>query len=489
VAITDLKIYAIDAETFYDFFASEPSFRMGIADLLAERLRRRTSAKENSPTVAAIALPPGCPYAFALVCALIRGLDYYARVACVDGIELTTKKDIHTVGNEIQSWRSWAKEDEICVATVPTTAAEALRPYLRPGDVLLVVEDENLSPAVHVRRDWDSIATTVLRLCTSGRTTWESDDAWAFRLDFHEIASAESGREWDRARVPVLDSIARWITRRTIGVALGAGAARGFAHIGVLKLLDEAQIPIDCLSGSSIGGLVALAYALTGSADRALDLLRVNVGANKLIRDFSIIPRVSVLRGAKVRRISEQICANRSFADLTRPIFIVATDLLRGQRLVFDHGLLAPAGLATTAIPAVFPPIEIGNAWAVDGALISRVPVDVLERHRCGLKIAVSLRAGSAAKNLALEQELMRAMKAPFGLVHVIAQLLDVIGSRQNATDVAEADIVIAPETGPRAGMNFDAFNAMVEAGQTEAKRVLPDVLEAVNAILQPRRL
>ena len=112
----DSEIYAITNRTFDKLFANEPSFRDGIANLLAERLRRRTSAKERAPTCALIGLPADSSR---LASVLVRGVDYYARVIDVHGGPSAAKRDVEAVGGDIESWRSSALEGEVCMAAVP----------------------------------------------------------------------------------------------------------------------------------------------------------------------------------------------------------------------------------------------------------------------------------------------------------------------------------------------------------------------------------
>jgi predicted acylesterase/phospholipase RssA/CRP-like cAMP-binding protein len=484
IAERDSEIYAITNQTFDKLFANEPSFRDGIANLLAERLRRRTSAKERAPTCALIGMPV---YSSSLANVLVRGVDYYARVIDVHGGLSPANRDVEAVGGDIESWRSSAREGEVCMAAVPTAWIGALRSHMRPGDALLLVDDGTSPFDLAGLNDWDFTNIATVKIGADARRSTRSDEMWPFRLDDAEIATAELAPEWNRTATPVLDSIVRWIARRAVGIALGAGAARGFAHIGVLGVLESAGVPIDCLSGSSIGGIIALVYAKTGSADGAFELSRTYLGSNQKIRDLCLFPRSSLFRGLKARRISERMAAGQHFADLTRPVFVVATDLLRGDRVVIDRGALATAALATSAIPGVFPPIETGSAWVVDGGIASRVPVDLLERRRCGLKIAVNVRSDPEAENDGSRRDLKRAMSMPFGLVRVIARSLDIVSLRHTATDVQGSDIVITPLTHSFPGTNFGAISSMVAVGKAEAERVLPGLLSAVDEVLRPR--
>jgi NTE family protein len=481
IAERESRIYLITARTFDKLFADEPSFRKGISDLLARRLRLRTSHKESTPTCVLVGLPS---VPSALPRALVRAVDYYAHVA--ETRLVAFDQDIEAIGSEIDTWRASAHLSEVCVAALPARRITELRIHTRPGDAVLLVDDGTPLSGPALPGDWKIDIATVRVGCAVRRPA-SANEVWSYRLEDAEIAAAEIATDWSPRTAPVLDSIARWIARRTIGIALGAGSARGFAHIGVLSVLDAAGVPIDCLSGSSIGGIIALAYAMSGSADGAYDLARSTLGSNEMIRDVSFFPRTALLRGRKVRRSADRVSAGRYFPDLTRPALVVTADLITGQRIVLDSGLVASAFIATAAIPGVLPPVKTSEHWLVDGALVSRVPVDLLGRWRCGLKIAVNVVIDPKAEGSDLHADLRRAMNGPFGLGRVITRSWELLGVSHGTAEAQAADIVIRPRTHLLSGGDFGAISAFVAAGSAAAEQELPGILDAVDKLLRRR--
>jgi len=483
IAERNSSIYMIPARTFDRLFADEPAFRRGIADLLAERLRLRTSAKALGPTCAFLVRPSS---ASALPSALVRGVDHYAHVFEISG-RAAALGGADAMAREIDSWRASARVGEVCVAACAASRIAELRTYTRPGDAVLVIDDGTSIAHSSLCSGWGMVDLAVVRIGAAARHSGRSDEKWSYRVDDTEINTAESTTAWDGRATPVLDSIARWIARRTIGIALGAGAARGFAHIGVLAVLDEAGIPVDCLSGTSIGGIVALLYAMSGSAEGAYDLARRTIGSNALIRDVSIVPRVALLRGRKVRRNAERISAGKHLSDLTRPALAVAADLITGRRVVLDRGLVASALVATAAIPGVLPPVKAGDDWLVDGALVTRVPANLLNRWRCGIKLAVNVDTEVNVEDPMVRARLRRALSGPFSLASIIGRSWELLGISQGEAETQAADIVINPLMPSQSSYDFDAIDSLVAAGRAAAEQALPDILDAVKALVRPR--
>jgi predicted acylesterase/phospholipase RssA/CRP-like cAMP-binding protein len=483
IAVRDCRLYEISARTFDKLFADEPAFRRGIADLLAQRLRLRTSDKQQAPICAFIALPP---FASAVSKALARGVDHYAQVVELGCFQSGSGKT-QVLGRQIDSWRASAHVGEICVVSVLAQSLGGLQDYTRPGDAVLLIDDGAELPALTLSAGWGLTDVAMVRVGAAARQAGQADQTWSYRLEDAEIAAALSAPEWNPRATPVLDSIARWMARRTVGVALGSGAARGFAHVGVLDVLDAAGVPIDFLSGSSMGGIVALYYAITGSADGAGALVRSTLGSKKLIWDVSILPRLALFRGRKGRRSAERVAGGKYFPDLTRPAIAVAADLIKGERVVLDRGLVTTAAVATATIPGLFPPVRCGEQWLVDGAVVSRVPVDLLDRWRCGLKIAVNVELSANAEDAQARATLQRALHGLFGLRSIIARSWELLGVSHGAAETQAADIVINAGTQQHSGYDFDAIDSFISAGRAAAERKLPEILDAVKSLIRPR--
>lgn len=165
--------------------------------------------------------------------------------------------------------------------------------------------------------------------------------------------------------------------KASIGLALSGGGVRGLAHIGVLELLEEREIPVDYLAGTSMGGIVAVLYA-AGVSTAELKHLSATTG----ILDFATPDpnRYGLLGHAKMRQFFVKVLggAELRFEDLEIPTTVVATDLERGEVVLLNEGELIPALLATSAFPFMFGPVRHHGRWLVDGGVLNNLPVDIV---------------------------------------------------------------------------------------------------------------
>lgn len=186
----------------------------------------------------------------------------------------------------------------------------------------------------------------------------------------------------------------RFYRRPVIGLALSGGGARGLAHIGVLKLLEQEGIPIDYLAGTSMGGIIAAAYAAGMSADEIEAEARNLARPRSLLRLIDVnIPRYGLMNGHGVQQyLKEVLGESLDFADLKIPLGLVAVDLVSGQEIVLREGPVVDAVRASAAVPVVFEPVEIGDWRLVDGGYLNNLPVDVARDMGAEVVIAVDVR-------------------------------------------------------------------------------------------------
>ncbi|WP_041707396.1 patatin-like phospholipase family protein [Alicyclobacillus acidocaldarius] len=173
-----------------------------------------------------------------------------------------------------------------------------------------------------------------------------------------------------------------------VGVALGSGGAKGFAHIGVLLALAEHGVPVHAIAGSSMGALVAGVYAM-GVPPRVMRALAVNLRRRHWL-DFTV-PKMGFIQGEKVRTVVATMTRQGTFADTAIPLAIVATDLIKRRLVVFRSGLIADAVRASISIPGVFVPVVRDGAVYVDGGVLERVPVQACWDLGVDLVIAVDV--------------------------------------------------------------------------------------------------
>jgi NTE family protein len=169
------------------------------------------------------------------------------------------------------------------------------------------------------------------------------------------------------------------IHKPRLGLALSGGGARGLAHIGVLKILAREGIPIDCLSGTSMGGVIAAGYAAGMSP---MDMEREAIATTRLRKLIRLadpgIPDPGLLRGQRLLEYFESLLGKRTFAELEYPLALVAVDMIARQEVVLSEGTVSLALRATTAIPGLISPVETDGMQLVDGGLLDNLPVDAV---------------------------------------------------------------------------------------------------------------
>jgi NTE family protein len=238
-----------------------------------------------------------------------------------------------------------------------------------------------------------------------------------------------------------------------IGLALGGGAARGFAHIGVIQVLEESGIRPDLVVGTSAGSLVAALYA-AGKGGRELAALAQSMDEGA-ITDWSF-PARGLIRGEALARYVREQTGGRSIEQMKLPLGIVATDLDNGQGINFRIGDPGVAVRASSAVPAVFQPVRIGQREYVDGGLVAPVPVSFARQMGAELVIAVDI---STPPDGAATGDLMR----------VLLQTFSIMGRSINQFELRDADIVLRPKLAGVSSADFAARSRAIQAGREAA--------------------
>jgi NTE family protein len=245
-----------------------------------------------------------------------------------------------------------------------------------------------------------------------------------------------------------------------IGLALGGGAARGFAHIGVIQVLEEAGIRPDLVIGTSAGSLVAALYASGKSGVDLATLAQAMDGG--AITDWSF-PGRGLIRGEALARFVREHTGGKRIEQMKLPLGIVATDLDSGQGIVFRVGDTGVAVRASSAVPAVFQPVRIGTREFVDGGLVAPVPVRYARQMGAQLVIAVDI---SEATEGAATSDAIR----------MLLQTFSIMGRSINQFELAEADIVLRPKLAGVSGTDFSTRTRSIQAGRDAATAMLGDL-------------
>ncbi len=268
--------------------------------------------------------------------------------------------------------------------------------------------------------------------------------------------------------VPITPITPNVIAKRLpkIGLALGGGAARGFAHIGVIQVLEEAGIKPDLVVGTSAGSLVAAIYA-SGKTGAQLQTVAETM-EEAALTDW-ILPFVSrgMLRGeALARYVSGQV-GGKTIESFPLPLGIVATDLHNGQGVLFMRGDTATAVRASSAVPAVFQPVKIGTREYVDGGLVSPVPVRYARQMGAEVVIAVDISA-TPESNPAL------------GTLDILLQTFAIMSRSINIFELKEADVALRPALAGVSSADFGSKRRSIEAGRAAMLAALPQLRTAI---------
>lgn len=247
-----------------------------------------------------------------------------------------------------------------------------------------------------------------------------------------------------------------------IALVLGAGSARGLAHIGVLQVFIENKVPFDLIVGCSMGALVGGLYAC-GTDLVMLGKMIENIDM-KVFFDVHL-PRTGFIAGKKMNALLTLLTKKMSFAETQLPVHMVATDLLTGQAVVLESGPLAEAIRASISIPGVFSPVKKEDMILVDGAVSDRLPVEVARRRGADIIIAVDVMFGGG-KEINIKNTL-----------DVIITSLDIMQKAQFDQIKEQADILIQPQVGCFSPRAFDKSAQIIELGRQAAEQNLEQIL------------
>jgi len=251
-----------------------------------------------------------------------------------------------------------------------------------------------------------------------------------------------------------------------LGLALGGGAARGFAHIGVIQVLEENGIKPDMVVGTSAGSVVAAFYA-SGKTGAQLQWLADSMDESQLT-DWSV-PFLSrgMLRGDALGRYVNTQLNGLRIEDVKMPLGIVATDLQSGEGILFQRGDISLAVRASSAVPSVFEPVRIGAKDYVDGGLVSPVPVRYARQMGADIVIAVDI---SSRPEDAKTTDMLK----------VLLQTFSIMGKSISQLEMTQAEVVVRPVMPDVGSTEFAARKKSIEAGRAAMKLALPALKAAL---------
>jgi len=250
-------------------------------------------------------------------------------------------------------------------------------------------------------------------------------------------------------------------SRADIGRDLGGGFARGFAHLGVLQVLEQNHIPISHIAGTSVGSILGAAYASGAPLARIIETCRT-----LRFRDIARwrVSRLGLASNQRLENLIKRVFESRQFEELRIPLAVVATDLTSGDPVVFTQGNLVDAIRASCAFPGLFEPVEIGTRCLADGGLVAPVPTRAARELGAATVIGVSVGM----------QDVYRG--APTNIFQVVSRAVNAAQKHQLEIWERHADLVLRPDVQSLAWDDFDRAEEAIAAGTAAARRALPRI-------------
>jgi NTE family protein len=253
-------------------------------------------------------------------------------------------------------------------------------------------------------------------------------------------------------------------TRPKIALVLGGGAARGFAHVGVIRALEQEKIPIDIIVGTSVGSLIGAIYASDLNSFE-LEWTAFSLGKDDVF-DYALMSAftgMGPVKGDKLEEFVKKKVPVANIENLKLPYAAVATDLNRGTRVVLDRGSVARAVRASSAIPGVFNPVDHQGKLLVDGGVVDNIPISVARAKGADIVIAVDISENVANFNIT-------------NLVDVVLQSVNIMFSENVGYRKKDADVLITPKVGNVAMLDFTQKKRCMQAGIEATQRAVPDI-------------
>lgn len=495
-AVRDSLLLRMDAEAFDRLGREQPQLVRQLAGGIAIRLRDRTggaaSIRRDIKTIAVLPLT-GMQHAQALAAKLGAALAERGPILTLSPDRLAElgapplPRGIHSDASAVMA--EWLGEQEdrhrfvLLVADAADSAWSKLA--LRHADLVLLAAASSADPATQpweralLSGPGEPVARRALLLTHEGGTgTLSGTGSWLAGRDLSYHLHLRSGVPADLAR------IARVLAGEALGLVLGGGAARGFAHIGAYRALVEAGVPIDWVGGASIGAVMGAPIAQGLSPEEVVSTARLAFVKGKPFGDVTL-PVLSLLRGRRMERLIAEHLAG-DIEDLPVPFFCVSSNLGQGTPHIHTRGRLVTALRASVSLPGVFPPAVVDGQLAIDGGILDNLPVDVMLRQPVGKVIAVDL---TSRQSYEVEYDaapspwaVLAGRFLPFAKRHRVPSFMSLmlkateIGTMAAVRASGErADLLLRPPVSGFSLTDVLSFDRIVEAGYQYTRQALED--------------
>ncbi len=258
-----------------------------------------------------------------------------------------------------------------------------------------------------------------------------------------------------------------------IAVVLGAGASKGFAHIGVLKVLESHKVPVHIVVGTSVGSFIGSLYAY-GYSPYELQTIALGIQKND-IADY-IIPDNGFIKGEKLENFVNVRVKYTPMEKFKIPFYAVATNIQNGEEMIFGRGNPGKAVRASCSLPGIFNPVRIGDKYYVDGGVVNPLAADVARRFGADVVIAVDISSGVQTA-------------PPKATVDTIMQAVDIMYNKMASLHLKHSDIIIKPKVGHIGSSDFSKRHEAIMEGEKAATEAMPAINQIVDKLRQEGRL
>lgn len=483
VALRDCEILALPREAFFDVVRTEPDVMIHLARLMLRRARDQSAGLAGEPTV------------FGFVAARNRPVRAFVERVAGAIIEQGYSCQVidETALRSASEWFSRVEDSHDYVLYV----AEADQPAwaglcARQVDRLFIVGDALTKPPGMIpSRNLEGVGhqfTDLILLRDSRLAKPANTNVWLDAVDPGRWFHVREANAEDAAR------IARIITGTAVGLVLSGGGARAYAHIGVVRALNEMKVPMDFLGGASMGALIAAGPALNWSDAELDERIRTAFVKSDPLSDIAI-PIVAMTRAGKVAKLLYQAYGEIDIADMPRPFFAVSSNLTTGRLEVHRRGLLRRAVRASIALPGVMPPVVMNGQVLVDGAVVKNFPTDVMRQLNAGPTVGSDMSQVRGVDPSALENPpswwrwiVSGAWKAGPPIVSILMRAATITTDAELKRSRAETDVLILPDPGAAEIRDWKLYAPTVAAGHIAAMDALAS-LDGPVETLKKRRL
>jgi predicted acylesterase/phospholipase RssA/CRP-like cAMP-binding protein len=495
-AVRDSLLLRMDAEAFDRLGREQPQLVRQLAGGIAIRLRDRTggaaSIRREVKTIAVLPLT-GMQHAQALAARLGAALAERGPILTLLPDRLAQlgapplPQGTHSDASAAMAEWLGEQEDQHRFVLLVADAADSnwSKLALRHADLVLLAAASSGDPAAQpweralLSGPGEPVARRALLLTHEGGAgTLSGTGSWLAGRDLSYHLHLRSGVPAD------LERIARVLTGEALGLVLGGGAARGFAHIGAYRAMVEAGVPIDWVGGTSIGAVMGAPIAQGLSPDEVISTARLAFVQGKPFGDLTL-PVLSLLRGRRMERLIAEHLAG-DIEDLPVPFFCVSSNLGQGTPHVHTRGRLVTALRASVSLPGVFPPAVVDGQLTIDGGILDNLPVDLMRRQPVGKVIAIDLTSRQSYKveygAVPSPWAVLAGRFLPFAKRHRVPSFMSLmlkateIGTMAAVRASGErADLLLRPPVSRFSLTDVLSFDEIVEAGYQYTRQALED--------------